>query len=40
LETKRRFNQSQEEIKCLLDFEKSALAKIHAVESAQKSAEA
>jgi hypothetical protein len=40
LETERRLNQSQEEIKRLMDFEKSASAKIRAAESAQKSAEA
>jgi regulator of replication initiation timing len=40
LETERRLNQSQEEIKRLKDFEKSASAKIRAAESAQKSAEA
>ena len=40
LETERRLNQSQEEIKRLKDFEKLASAKIHAAESAQKSAEA
>jgi peptidoglycan hydrolase CwlO-like protein len=40
LETERRLNQSQEEIKRLTDFEKSASTKIRAAESAQKSAEA
>jgi hypothetical protein len=40
LETERRLNQSQEEIKRLMDFEKSASAKIRAAESAQKSAKA
>jgi hypothetical protein len=40
LETERRLQQSQEEIKRLKEFEKSASAKIHAAESAQKSAEA
>ncbi len=40
METERRLNQSQEEIKRLMDFEKLASAKIHAAESAQKSAEA
>ena len=40
LETERRLNQSQEEIKHLKDFEKLASAKIHAAESAPKSAEA
>ena len=40
LETERCLNQSREEIKRLTDFEKSASAKIRAVESDQKSAEA
>ncbi len=40
LETERRLQQSQEEIKCLKEFEKSASAKIRAAESAHKSAEA
>jgi regulator of replication initiation timing len=40
LETERRLNQSQEEIKRLKDFEKLASAKIRAAESAHKSAEA
>uniref|UniRef100_A0A2N9FVY1 Glucose-methanol-choline oxidoreductase C-terminal domain-containing protein n=1 Tax=Fagus sylvatica TaxID=28930 RepID=A0A2N9FVY1_FAGSY len=40
LETERRLNQSQEEIKRLKDFEKSASAKIRVAESAHKSAEA
>jgi hypothetical protein len=34
LETERRLNQSQEEIKHLMDFEKLASAKIRAAESA------
>uniref|UniRef100_A0A2N9HV42 Uncharacterized protein n=1 Tax=Fagus sylvatica TaxID=28930 RepID=A0A2N9HV42_FAGSY len=40
LETERRLNQSREEIKRLTDFEKSASAKIRAVESAQEETEA
>ena len=40
METERRLQQSQEEIKHLKEFEKLASAKIRAVESAQKSAEA
>uniref|UniRef100_A0A2N9IHI8 Transposase (putative) gypsy type domain-containing protein n=1 Tax=Fagus sylvatica TaxID=28930 RepID=A0A2N9IHI8_FAGSY len=40
LETERRLQQSQEEIKSLKEFEESASAKIRAAESAQKSAEA
>ncbi len=39
LETERRLQQSQEEIKRLKEFEKSASAKIRAAESAYKSAE-
>jgi chromosome segregation ATPase len=40
LETERRLQQSQEEVKRLKEFEKSASAKIRAAESAHKSAEA
>ena len=40
METEHRLNQSQEEIKRLKDFEKSASAKIRAAESAHKSAKA
>ncbi len=40
METERRLQQSQEEIKSLKEFEESASAKIRAAESAQKSAEA
>ena len=40
MEIERRLNQSREEIKRLMDFERSASAKIRAAESAQKSAEA
>ena len=39
METERLLNQSQEEIKCLKDFKKSASVKIHAAESAHKSVE-
>ena len=40
METERRLNRSAEEIKRLKDLESSASVKIHAAESAQKSAEA
>ena len=40
LETERRLNQSQEEIKRLMDFEKLASAKMRVAKSAQKSVEA